>query len=123
MIDDIGMIDNDLVAMARYHANHRELVSLNDWKVARRTTSGHNLRDFLLRCAYWWCCSKDLTITDFSNECEISLSTAIAFDKRMRSIYPETAGLSLGGGKGVRYQISSLTDSVLEAILNESDSI
>lgn len=96
MTDDISKVDGDPVKMARYHANHRELVSLNDWTVARRTISGQSIRQFLMKSAYWWCCSKDLTIVDFAAECEISVSTAVTFDKKMRSIYPETAGLELG---------------------------
>lgn len=95
-MDDIAKVSGDIVAMARYHGSHRELVSLNDWRMAQRTTSGQQMRQFLLECAYWFCCMYDKTVVDFSEECEISVSTAIAFDRKMRRVYPETAGLELG---------------------------
>ena len=86
-------IDGGPIEWARYHREHRDLVSLNDWQMARRNKSGTELRRFLLKCAYFFSVQQDWTMDQFAHECGISVSTATYFDREMRGIYPSCAGL------------------------------
>ena len=121
-------IDGGPIEWARYHREHRDLVSLNDWQMARRNKSGTELRRFLLKCAYFFSVQQDWTMDQFAHECGISVSTAAYFDREMRGIYPSCAGLRaaiksdpIKAGRKKRYQDALL--QTLEKIRNEDETI
>jgi hypothetical protein len=99
------------IEWAQFHREHRDLVSLNDWRMARRNISGCNMRDFLIKCAYFFACQNDWTIDQFAHECEIGISTAYEFDRRMRGVYPACAGLSFSSTKTTKTKTAALANS------------
>lgn len=119
-MDDLSIaVNGGPKEWANYHRNHRELVSLNDWQMARRSTSGQNFRQFLLKCAYFFAVESDWTVEEFSHECEISISTANEFNRRMLAVYPKYAGLR--GGSFKTKQKKASTQSFLAIILKEKE--
>ena len=81
------------IEWARFHSEHRDLASLNDWRMARRNVSGVNMRDFLIKCAFFYAVQHDWRIDQFADEVGISITTATEINRRLSSIYPLIGGL------------------------------
>ena len=120
-------IDGGPIEWARYHKEHRDLVSLNDWQMARRNKSGTELRRFLIKCAYFFAVQYDWTMDQFAHECGFSVSLATQFDREMRGIYPSCAGLkqpvSIPVKQGKRKQYEESLLKCWEANKNANESI